>query len=152
MILIMITKFNFSSPKIKHFRLMGSYFSGEDTSTAFEKIGLLNTKARCNANNISIDGIYIIDEITYMDAEFKKAVELVKAFIFDKVRNEQYGDNTVMIFVVSDSRTTIYRDIHKAGFVTIVDGSFADLKIHVGVTPFVQFMYDIGDVKETVKH
>ena len=148
----MITKFKFSSPKIKKFSISGSYYTGADTSTAFKNIGLFNTEALCATNNVTVDGVYIINEITYTTADYKKAVELLKLFVSDKVHNEQYGDNTIMIFVVSNGSTTIYRDIHKAGFVTVVDGSFADINIHVGVTPFTQFMYDIGKVEETVKH
>lgn len=148
----MITKFKFSSPKINKFGLAGSYYTGEDTTTAFKDIGLFNTEALCTTNNVTIDGIYVINEITYITADYQAAVELLKLFVSDKVHNEQYGDNAIMIFVVSDGSTTIYRDIYKAGFVTVVDGSFADIKIYVGVTPFTQFIYDIGNVGETIKH
>ena len=139
----MIEDFEFSTPKIKKFGIQGCFFTDKDIDLAFANLGLQNTCTLCKVNGINIDRVYIVNGITYMVADYGNAVQLLLEFIKDKIANENYGDSNILIYVICDHSNTIYRDIHKAGFVRIVDTMHTDVNVYVGVNPLTNFIYDI---------
>lgn len=144
----MIEDFKFSTPKIKKFSIQGRFFTCEDLDLAFANLGLQNTGTLCKVNGINIDRVYVVNEITYMAADYGNVAQLLLEFINDKIANENYGDNNTLIYVVCDHADTIYRDIHKAGFVRVVDTMYTDIKVYVSVTPLTSFIYDIEGGKD----
>ena len=144
----MIKDFEFSTPKIKRFGIQGNFFTDEDIDLAFANLGLKNTGSLCKVNGINIDRVYVVNGITYMIADYDNAAQLLLEFIKDKIANENYGDDNTLIYVVCDHSNTIYRDIHKAGFVRIVDTVHTDINVYVSINPLANFIYDIKGGKD----
>ena len=146
----MIEDFEISTPKIKRFGIQGCFFTDEDIDLAFANLGLQNTGTLCKVNGINIDRVYIVNGITYMIADYDNAAQLLLEFIKDKIANENYGDNNTLIYVVCDHSNTIFRYIHKAGFVRIVDTAHTDIKVYVNVNPLTSFIYDFEGDKDSI--
>lgn len=144
----MIKEFEFTSPRVKKFELGGHFYNGNDVDKALARLGLMGTIKTRNDNNLSIDGVYIISTIAYENAEHAKAVQILNEFVNNRIMEEQYGDNSIMIFIICDYTNMVLRDIHKAGFTRIMDSIYSDFVIYMGITPFTDFLYDITDRDE----